>query len=204
MWMNYTGSIGIVHFTNGVSDGLVPEHVRRRLSIGMQMVEIDADGNEEDNSATSRLLDAIPIRASVDKPSARQTPAEKSQELLAGALAAGKQPAIYTKEELEKTADKQGIKGVREIAEIWDVRHRSIPTLINMILDAQERFLAQRKNSIAARVEQEVAANDELRQAALSGDLSAAIKAPDEIKDKQENDISQTDTHAVEQKKISE
>ena len=49
-WANYTGSLGIVHFTNGVSDGLVPENVRRRLSIGMDMVEIDEDGNEAHKS----------------------------------------------------------------------------------------------------------------------------------------------------------
>lgn len=178
-WANYTGSLGIVHFTNGVSDGLVPENVRRRLSIGMDMVEIDEDGNEENNSATYKLLHVATIRASVTEPLTRQTEAEKTRENLAISLAAGKQPTFYTKEHLEAIADKDGINGLRDIAKIWDVKHRSIPMLISMILDAQQQFLDKRQARLNEVIEKEVTDNKALKQAAMSGDFSAAINVAD-------------------------
>lgn len=176
-WANYTGSLGVVHFTNGVSDEFVPDHIRRRLSIGMEMVEIDADGNESRNNAAYKLLCSATIHANVSAPLSRQTKTEKARENLSIAMESGKQPTFYTKEELEKIADKEGIKGLREAAEIWDVKHRSIPALINMILDAQEKFLEKRKKRIDGAIKKEVAENNALKQAAISGDLSKAINA---------------------------
>ena len=176
-WANYTGSLGVVHFTNGVSDEFVPDHIRRRLSIGMEMIEIDADGNESRNSAAYKLLSTNTIHAPVNAPLSRQTETEKAREDLSIAMESGKQPTFYTRENLEAIADKEGIKGLREAAEIWDVKHRSIPALIDMILAAQEKFLEKRKKRIDSVIEKEVAENNALKQAAISGDLSKAINA---------------------------
>lgn len=174
-WANYTGSLGVVHFTNGVSDEFVPDHIRRRLSIGMEMIEIDVDGNESRNSAAYKLLSTNTIHAPVNAPLSRQTETEKAREDLSIAMESGKQPTFYTRENLEAIADKEGIKGLREAAEIWDVKHRSIPALIDMILAAQEKFLEKRKKRIDSAIEKEVAENNALKQAAISGDLSKAI-----------------------------
>lgn len=176
-WANYTGSLGVVHFTNGVSDEFVPDHIRRRLSIGMEMIEIDVDGNESRNSAAYKLLSTNTIHAPVNAPLSRQTETEKAREDLSIAMESGKQPTFYTRENLEAIADKEGIKGLREAAEIWDVKHRSIPALIDMILAAQEKFLEKRKKRIDSAIEKEVAENNALKQAAISGDLSKAINA---------------------------
>lgn len=176
-WANYTGSLGVVHFTNGVSDEFVPDHIRRRLSIGMEMIEIDADGNESRNNAAYKLLRTTTIHAPVNAPLSRQTETEKAREDLSIAMESGKQPTFYTRENLEAIADKEGIKGLREAAEIWDVKHRSIPALIDMILAAQEKFLEKRKKRIDSVIEKEVAENNALKQAAISGDLSKAINA---------------------------
>lgn len=176
-WANYTGSLGVVHFTNGVSDEFVPDHIRRRLSIGMEMIEIDVDGNESRNSAAYKLLSTNTIHAPVNAPLSRQTETEKAREDLSIAMESGKQSTFYTRENLEAIADKEGIKGLREAAEIWDVKHRSIPALIDMILAAQEKFLEKRKKRIDSAIEKEVAENNALKQAAISGDLSKAINA---------------------------
>lgn len=176
-WANYTGSLGVVHFTNGVSDEFVPDNIRRRLSIGMEMIEIDIDGNESRNSAAYKLLSTNTIHAPVNAPLSRQTETEKAREDLSIAMESGKQPTFYTRENLEAIADKEGIKGLREAAEIWDVKHRSIPALIDMILAAQEKFLEKRKKRIDSAIEKEVTENNALKQAAISGDLSKAINA---------------------------
>jgi len=195
-WANYTGSLGVVHFTNGVSDEFVPDHIRRRLSIGMEMIEIDVDGNESRNSAAYKLLSTNTIHAPVNAPLSRQTETEKAREDLSIAMESGKQPTFYTRENLEAIADKEGIKGLREAAEIWDVKHRSIPALIDMILAAQEKFLEKRKKRIDSAIEKEVAENNALKQAAISGDLSKAINAAN-------NDVSNSEIADVSDVKAS-
>jgi len=176
-WANYTGSIGIVHFTDGISDQFVPDHVRCRLSIGMMMVEIDAEGNEEPASPTHKMIASATIRASLNEPLSRQSDSDKAQELLETALNIDANTPTHTKEQLEKIADKEGIKGLRDIADRWHVKSRSIPDLINVILDAQERFVAHRQKQHVERIAEELASNEALKQAALTGDLTAALNA---------------------------
>jgi len=190
-WANYTGSLGIVHFTDGLSDQFVPDHVRRRLSIGMMMVEIDAQGNEEPASPTHKMIATATIRAEVSEALDRQSDTVKAHELLENALNIDANTPTHTKEQLEKIADKEGIKGLRDIADRWHVKSRSIPDLIKAILDAQERFVAHRQKHHVERIAEELAANEALKQAALTGDLTAAINA----KSPQETNANKADIH---------
>jgi len=191
-WVNYTGSLGMVHFTNGLSDQFIADHIRRRLSIGMAMVEIDADGNEEPASPTHKMITAAAIRADVSEPLNRQSDSDKAHELLGAALDVDANTPIHTKGQLEKIADKEGIKGLRDIADRWHVKSRSIPDLINAILDAQERFVVNQRKHHVERISEELANNEALKQAALTGDLTTAINTTIS----QENNLNEPDITA--------
>lgn len=145
----YTGVLGPVRFTDGVSDEFLPRHIRDRMAASMEFIEVDADGNEQPAGAQHRLLREYKERAPKMEPLARQTEAEKALEITVAQVAAAKVPALETRASLEAIAEKSGIKGLREIGNKWGVKHRSIPTLIEMILDAQEKSVAARNKKLS-------------------------------------------------------
>lgn len=147
----YTGVLGPVRFKDGVSTEMLPRHVRDRMAAGMEFIEVDAEGNEMPAGSHNRLISEYKERAPVIAPLTRQTDAEKAAELSAAQVKNAKVPHLETKESLEKIAEEKGIKGVREIGAKWNVKHRSIPVLIEMILDAQEKSVAARDKKMQER-----------------------------------------------------
>lgn len=140
----YTGVLGPVRFTDGVSDEFLPRHIRDRMAASMEFLEVDADGNEMPAGAQYRLIRESAERAPSLEPLKRQSAEEKAAEVAANQVVVAKTPVIETRASLEAIAEKSGIKGLREIGKKWAVKHRSIPVLIDMILDAQEKAVAKR------------------------------------------------------------
>lgn len=203
-WKGYTGALGIARFVDGVSETMLPRHIRDRMAAAMNFVEIDADGNEQPAGSAHRMIREYSERAAPVKTLARQSEGEKNAEIAASQVALAKLPITLTRAELEAIASKDGIKGLREISGKWNVKHRSIPTLIEMILDAQEKAVAKTKKLEApvepvtdeedeaspldweteadiaaaqATADQEYKAAEALKAAAASGDLAAAVSA---------------------------
>jgi hypothetical protein len=186
----YTGVLGPVRFTDGVSDEYLPRHIRDRMAASMEFLEVDAEGNEAPAGAQHRLISESAERAPKLEPLTRQTHAEKAAEIAAAAVLAAKVPVLETRASLEEIASKRGIKGLREIGKKWGVKHRSIPTLIEMILDAQEKSVAARDKKLgitaaepvvdavaadATEIKADQPAVGAVENAAITGDLSAAI-----------------------------
>lgn len=177
----YTGVLGLVRFTDGVSDEFLPRHIRDRMAASMEFLEVDAAGNEQPAGAQHRVIREYKERAPKVESLARQTEAEKAAEIAKNAVITSKVPTLETRESLEKIAGEKGIKGLREIGSKWGVKHRSIPTLIEMILDAQEKSVAARNKKLEAKAADEAAKLAETAPAAkiaLEGDKDPEDEAP--------------------------
>jgi hypothetical protein len=140
----YTGVLGPVRFKDGVSEEMLPRHIRDRMAASMEFLEIDEDGNEQHAGAQHRLIREYKERAPKVASLARQTDTEKAAEIASNVVISAKDPVLVTRDGLEKIAEEKGIKGLREVGNKWGVKHRAIPTLIEMILDAQEKSVAAR------------------------------------------------------------
>lgn len=142
-WAGYTGMIGPVMFKDGVSTYPVDDRMRLRLGASIRLVEVDADGNEDEAGGAAIMVREGGVTARIAEPTIVQTDAEKEAELAADAAKEGRPPVdkFFTGEELEQIADAQGIEGLRAVAAPWGVKDRKIVTLIQEILRAQADFL---------------------------------------------------------------
>lgn len=147
----YNGLLGQDRFVDGVSVEPLPRNVRDRLSATMQMIEIDAEGEEQAAGVAHRLVSDSEMRAPVLEESPRMTESEKIEEMRQRILRGEKIPVsrFYTLGELEAVADKSGIKGLRVIADPWGLKSKRIVDLIRAILTAQDNYNEQRKIALA-------------------------------------------------------
>lgn len=149
-WEGYTGFIAHVEFKDGVSVDKLTEIDVNRISANILCVSVDDEGNEGEQSGNAAWLVKNTLTpAEVNKPLDFATeedlkPNTKSK------LERGIRPTdiTYGANDLEDIADRDGIKGLRKIGDLWEVKGRSIPEMITAILGAQERFDADfaRKN----------------------------------------------------------
>lgn len=153
----YTGVLGRVRFTDGVSDEYLPRHIRDQMAASMEFTEIDIDGNEQPAGSQYRMIAESKARAPRAEALERQTEGDKLKELTKAVLDSSAAPELHTKEDLDALADKGGIKALREVGNKWGVKHRSIPTLVAMILEAQSAYVAKRNEKLAAKVAAEQA-----------------------------------------------
>lgn len=193
---NYTGVLGAVKFVNGESVEWLPRHVRDRMAAAMPFDEIDENGVVMPAGSVHRMIREAASRAENINPTRpRQTEAEKIAELERAKLDAQKIPELETRESLEAIADREGITGVRRVAARWGVKHRSIAVLIEMILEAQEAYLAKRKLSLEkVRAEQQKS----LEKIALAAAAAEpANEGPADESGETPDPVSQTITEAA-------
>lgn len=195
----YSGPIGAYEFKDGVSVEALPRMNRDRLAVAFQFVEINEDGSEQPSGVTHRLVEERDLRKPVEAKLIRQTEEERAAEQVA--LVEKKRPVrvIYTDEQVHEIMSSKGIAGLREIAQPWGVKHRSAKVLMQMILDEQKIWVE--KNGLVkplpapaeqpepvtplptpepvAPVAEPVAEPKPEQNAAVTGDLSAAINAED-------------------------
>jgi len=118
----YTGNLAMVDFVDGVSTRECTPFELTRLGAIMRFEHADS---------------GVQIGAASEALASRTTP-------MGGVVAASIEPPavvtvpqIYTYEELAAIADSEGIVGLRKIGDALDVKSRSIPELIKVILEAQ-------------------------------------------------------------------
>lgn len=148
----YTGFVGMVEFENGISKTPVPQIISDRISGVITMMEIDEDGSEQQANPAARITSHMDVEAPVIDASSRSSDEELLEERRRDAINQLKAPTdrFYTLEELEGIAERSGIAGIREIANLWNVRDRSIPKLITEVLRAQAAFNAKVEAAVAA------------------------------------------------------
>lgn len=178
----YNGVLGSIQFKDGVSVEPVPQRIADRLGAATAMVEVDADGNETPAGVGHRMVAGSKMRAPINNGLARQTDRERSEEDQLEALRKEKPPVstFYTAEQLEEIASTGGIRGLREIAEPWGVKDRTLAKLIFEILRAQTAFLDKRNMRLQQLSEKAVMAAEE-KEAENKAKAEAARKAQDEL-----------------------
>lgn len=127
----FTGLFGTVMFSEGRSVEPVSNMEAARFG-AITRCETE-DGTNPSPAQT--VLDRRGDKAKVEQDTTKVT----EQELLAEAslVATAKSPLGYTREELEKIADKQGIGGLRVIANEVGVKARSVPEMIDRLMEKQ-------------------------------------------------------------------
>lgn len=119
-WAGYNGHLGSVEFADGVS---VDDVSRGDAAFLAGIVSIEDVKTGENPSDTQRILNEYGNQARVETVVAPTAPA--------------KPELTHSKESLEAVADSSGIKGVREIADSFNVKGNSIAELIEKTLQAQ-------------------------------------------------------------------
>jgi hypothetical protein len=151
---NYNGQLNILTFKDGISTEPVPPRIADRIAASVACVACDAEGNTSDTPVSigiqHRLIAESASRAAVSRGLARQTDADRVMEEKVDLSKALKAPSdvLYTKPQLEEIADKGGITALREIGKQWSVKGRAIPEVIEKILVAQTKFIAQRNAAL--------------------------------------------------------
>jgi hypothetical protein len=127
-FVNYTGPMGQVDFTDGVSDEKVAWREAQMLASLTYIEDADKPGYqlgphvEEQRQKDRDTSD--PIVALVD--SGEHVNPEGAPVM-----------ERFTRADLEKIADEKGLEGVRSIARAWNRTGRSIAETISAIMDAQ-------------------------------------------------------------------
>jgi hypothetical protein len=164
-WENYNADFGGVLFENSISVEPVTRAQINRISAMVLCELVDEDGKpieQAGNAARGVALASVQVPVSAGLQ--RQTEKEKANELKLAALQSDKPPyRIMTKEELEGVATAGGIKGLRTVAEHWNVHDRKITNMIREILKAQEVWKARYEEKLAEqRRDREVALEQSL------------------------------------------
>lgn len=158
---SYTGLLGDIAFTDGVSDESLSRSQIDRIasSIRVETFEGEAVGSANDLLDRSHTAELTPPLETLSQEIERKE-AEKTEEVLnelaelhagedgepsgianandeAPAQGSSDDVVEHTAESLGAIADKSGIAGLREIAEQFDVKGKSVAQLIDGILAAQ-------------------------------------------------------------------
>ena len=121
-WIGFTGMLGVVEFVDGESVNDVSHAEASRLASIVQIETLDGTNP----SPAQQILDAWTGNMG-------NATSDTADTAPAAPVAAGKS---WTTAELEELADKDGIKGLREIAEPLGLRGNSIVELIAKVVAA--------------------------------------------------------------------
>lgn len=137
-WATYTDQLYGVKFTNGLSDEMVPPSVINQIGT---LIRVEGVDDAHQLGAAVELVAAQNAEAPVVAELPRQTgkEAKKAKEPTKPATPV----PTYTRVELEAIADKNGIAGLRDIANHYGIKGRGIVELIDEIISAQSRTWSQ-------------------------------------------------------------
>lgn len=135
---SYTGLLGAVEFVDGVSVDHVSVIEIRHISSCVAVVDAETG---EDPSPAAEMVRARSVPMEVVKERERMVEGEGVIPVLQVADVLPTLPS-YTREELSAIADKQGIKGLREIGEARGIKNVSINGLIDEIVLDQSKVAA--------------------------------------------------------------
>jgi hypothetical protein len=139
---NMTGYLGMTLFQDGLSVNDVPLREARNLGMAIKVeYEDGSDPNPAQNLLNSMHNKAGEVVAPLGD-SETKSPVSDKEVDAGGAdkvVEAAKPAGEHTQESLEAVADKDGIKGLRAIADKFEVKGTSIAELIREILEAQAK-----------------------------------------------------------------
>jgi len=130
---NFSGLFGTVLFEGGRSVESLSNMEAARFG-AITRCETD-DGSNPSPAQTD--LDRREERASVERSTDHVSSDELKAEAKAEAEKAAQKLPKYTREELESIADKQGITGLRVIGDEMGVKARSVPEMIDRLMEKQ-------------------------------------------------------------------
>ncbi|MBO6507502.1 MAG: hypothetical protein JJ979_03285 [Roseibium sp.] len=169
----YSGFLGPVEFKDGVSVEPVPALIATRIGGTMQVAEVDENGKEITQAGpAAAIVGGATIQAEVRKPLERVSEEEIEKERKAAAKKAEEAERLkqvvkfYSEEELAVVADKEGLKGLRAIAEPYGVRGRAINELIEEILEAQAKHQTAQTGERLVQGAEEVVTEPEVEEIA--------------------------------------
>jgi hypothetical protein len=193
---SYNGPLSVYEFKDGVSVEPIPRHDRDRIAATMSCIEIAENGKEVTAGVAERLVvDAADRAPKPEKLKVQSVDDKVLEEKSRAEATVGDVKNVYTEAELDTIIEDGGIAALREVANIWGAKNRSIPTLRQMVLDLQEEYVAKEGARVGKAkaavekivrdtaeandadekiVEQEVE-DDEVLAAAASGDMAAAL-----------------------------
>lgn len=145
VYEGHTGLIGRYQFVDGVSIEPIPQNERVRIGANFSVIEIEEDGSDGVDPSPAVTVISTRHRVLPVETLARQTEDEKNAENATIVLGSAEHRLLLTQEALEDVASKSGIAGLRAIAEKWNVRSKAIPSLIQLILAAQQEFIKDRR-----------------------------------------------------------
>lgn len=157
----YNGIIEGVEFKDGTSVEPLSQFSAERVGAFMKVVDADT---EQPLGLGYRMANArgqgVEPREALQKIERTKT-GKKKESIKAKAKEVHYD---FTKEDLEKVADKEGIGGLRKVAEQYDVRGRSIAEIIGSLMalkaNAEAKKNAETPKEKAARDEEAPAADD--------------------------------------------
>lgn len=150
-YVGYTGVIGRYRFVDGISVEEIPFNERVRIGANFSVVEIDADGNELGNPSPAHSVMLNHRTPAIPAALERQSEEEKARENASAVLGSHDRKIIYSQKCLEAVVEDAGIAGLRKIASVWGVRSKSIPVLMQMIMDAQNSYAVDLTASMKKR-----------------------------------------------------
>lgn len=209
---NYNGPLSVYEFVNGVSIEAIPSYDRDRIAATMACVEVSENGKEFPAGIAERLVKDSANRAPMKEKFEIQSVDDKiAEERNAAEKVLEQTKTIYTEEELDKIIEEGGIADLRRVAEIWNVKNRSIPTLRQMILDEQDAYMVAHGLKVEANKaavekvvrdtqmanqtsvvekeelsEEEEPSDEDVIIAATTGDLGAALTEDTDLTEKAE------------------
>jgi hypothetical protein len=193
----YNGPLGVYEFTDGVSNEEISPADRDRISASISCVEIDEDGTETVAGVAERLVSESKQRAPVPEKLRRATDEDKILEEASGIEKAfGNIKKTLTADEIDAAIQKDGISGLRAIAEQWGLKSRSIPSLRQMILDKQEVYLAKMKGKASKKDDAIKSMIADIAKPEAAEVVTSVADEPDETHEA-ENDTSATQRAAV-------
>jgi hypothetical protein len=143
-WAGFSGNLGGHQFKDGISVDPLPVRQIDRIAALVKCVFINEQGKEEPAGAAHRMAGGSTIPAKVlaplKGPNREDVLTEKRDQ-----AAASRDPAkvkYHTFAELESIGSTEGIAGLRRVGDFWNVKHRGIPQLITLILQAQAQYKA--------------------------------------------------------------
>lgn len=146
-WETFNGDYAGYEFVNGVSAHALPRNICDRIAANVATEILDGEENLGQGGVAARIASRRSIEATVGTLLERQTEEAKAGELLLVHQDAGKPPTLefFTESQLEGLAEAGGIEELRKLAAPWNVKHRSIPGLIALIIKAQNNFIQAKK-----------------------------------------------------------
>ena len=135
----FSGVFGMYEFEDGVSEPLIRREAER-LSVITHVEFLDDAEDMWERKARERGVISSDVMTNVEDAAPKKATKKSKEQSVTEPVADTIGRKLYTREELESIADKDGIAGLRKIGNELSVASHSIVGLMEEIMNAQERL----------------------------------------------------------------